>query len=87
MKNVIDSASVVGLRRQGFYQIIDNKLKTKNIDFESHKLFKIIENMDNVSFLTKQEKLLKKINPSITTDIISKDNPSLLDTIIQKLQN
>ncbi len=87
MKNVIDSASVIGLRRQGFYQIIDKELKIKNIDFERQKLFKIIHDLDNMLFLTKQEKALKKINPSITADNISKDNPLLLDTIVQKLQN
>jgi len=86
MENVVDSSNVIMLRRLGFFQIIKRKLEKDNIMFDEEKLLHIIKNLDNLSFLTAIEKQNKKIDPMITADKISRDNPSMLNIIIEKLR-
>lgn len=86
MKNILDATHVIALRRQGFYQLISEKLTSQNVIFDQKHLFQIIKNLDNMSLLTNEEKQNKKIKPMITAVEVSRENPSLLNIIIHKLE-
>ena len=87
MENILDSANVISLRRLGFYQIIKSNLSKRNLIFDEEKLLKILADQDNMLFLTYREKLVKRINPNISAEAISKANPTLLKNIFQKLES
>ena len=87
MKNTIDASNVIAMRRLDLLRSIKQRLKQSRLDLKENIIVESIEKMDNMEFLTGTEKITKKINPHLEFNEIVKDNPKIIENIVDRLQS